>query len=79
MMFKYIFIILIIILLLRILYLFLDDTHILSVVKKDEIYDTCLSEKEILLCKTDNFDEEQQFKYITKITQRSHGFSKIMT
>ena len=70
MMFKYIFIILIIILLLRILYLFLDDTHILSVVKKDEIYDTCLSEKEILLCKTDNFDEEQQFKYITNIEKK---------
>ena len=75
-------IIIFLILLFRLVYLYFDDTHILNIIDRDNIYRTIYNDNKLIFNYTDDFDleDEDYYKYLSlcenEILQLSNDLRK---
>lgn len=73
-------IIIFLILLFRLVYLYFDDTHILNIIDRDNIYRTIYNDNKLIFNYTDDLEDEDYYKYLSlcenEILQLSNDLRK---
>jgi hypothetical protein len=59
-------VIILILLFSRLIYLYYDDTYILNIINRDDLYRTYYSNEKLLLNHTDDLDDDDYYKYLSK-------------